>query len=88
MVLQSESKPVLPRQGANSRYIILSLPFKEIESEFLFFKSTFDILNWDIFPIRREPRGAVEPNESSERPSISDYIRLGECQMVASAMRE
>jgi hypothetical protein len=78
MVLQSESKPVMPRQEDNSWEIIPSLPFKEIESKFLFFKSAFDILYWDIFPVRREPRRAVEPNESSECPSISDYIRLGD----------
>jgi hypothetical protein len=72
MVLHSESEPVMPGQGDNSREIISSLPFKEIESDFLFFKGAFDILNWDIFPSRREPRRAVEPNKSSERPSISD----------------
>lgn len=62
MVLQSESEPVMLRQGDNSREMILSLPFKKIQSNFLFFNSAFDILNWDIFPVRREPRRAVEPN--------------------------
>lgn len=54
--------------------------FEQVQSDFLFFKGAFNILNWDIFLVWSESRWNMEPNKTSERPSIPDHIRLEERQ--------